>query len=130
MKKLVRAFAMVVGVLAVAYAAVQLLLFAGIFLVFSGGPSCWFTPHPDQFIQQVWAEADPDGECGARYGMVDDLLANHLRTGMTRAEVITLLGAPEDPDYGYMLGCWIDCDWLTVEFTADGRVLEAYQTQD
>lgn len=49
---------------------------------------------------------------------------------MTKAQVITLLGAPEDPDYGYMLGCWIDCDWVTVEFNGDDLVREAYQYQD
>jgi hypothetical protein len=120
----------VVGIAAAAYLVVSLLAVGAMAFVLTGGPGCWFAPHPDHFVQQVWVQADPDGECGARYGMVDDLLANHLSPGMTKAEVITLLGAPEDPDYGYMLGCWIDCDWVTVEFTADDRVREAYRYQD
>jgi len=30
--------------------------------------------------------------------MVNDLLANHLRIGMTRAQVISLLGEPDEKD--------------------------------
>ena len=127
---LVRALALTVGVLVTAFVAAHVLMFGFMLVVLTGGPACWFTPHPDVFVQQVWATADPDGECGARYGMVDDLLANHLRPGMTRGEVAALLGPAEDPDYGYMLGCWIDCDWVTIEYDAGGRLVEAYQYQD
>jgi hypothetical protein len=128
--KLIRPLVIVVGVVAAVFVVVPLLAVGAMAFVLTGGPGCWFVPHPDQFVRQVWVEADPDGECGARYGMVNDLLANHLRRGMPKAEVIALLGAPEDPDYGYMLGCWIDCDWVTVEFDADDRVRDAYQSQD
>ena len=130
MKKLFRPFVIVAAILAATFVMVPLLAVGAMAFVLTGGPGCWFVPHPDRFVQQVWVQGDPDGECGARYGMVDDLLANHLRPGMTTAEVITLLGVPQDPDYGYMLGCWIDCDWVTVEFTVDDRVRDAYQSQD
>ena len=130
MKDPVRPLVIVVAAVAGAAIVPPLLAVGAMAFVLTGGPGCWFAPHPDHFVQQVWVEADPDGECGARYGMVDDLLANHLRPGMTRPEVITLLGVPQDPDYGYMLGCWIDCDWVTVEFGEDDRVREAYQSQD
>jgi hypothetical protein len=125
-----RPLVIIVGIVAGAFLLVPLLTVGAMAFVLSGGSGCLFSPHPDRFVQQVWVEADPDGECGTRRGMVDDLLANYVRPGMTKAEVITLLGAPEDQDYGYILGCWIDCDWVTVEFSADDRVRDVYQFQD
>ena len=128
--KLLRAFVITVGVLAGAYIATQVLMIGLVFVTLTGGPGCWFAPHPDHFVQGVWIEADPDGECGSRSAMVDDLLANHLRVGMTRAEVEALLGPPDDPEYGWVLGCWIDCDWVMVEYDSTGRMTQASRYQD
>ena len=128
--KLIRATVIVVGILVGALAAVQLVMFGVMAVALTGGPGCWLAPHPDHFVQQVWVAANPESDCGTRYGMVDDLVANHIHRGMTRGEVTALLGQPDDPDYGYMLGCWIDCDWLTVEYDANDLVQEAYRSQD
>jgi hypothetical protein len=71
--------------------------------------------------------------------MVVDLLAsNELRPGRPRAEVEQLLGPTEDTDYWlsedqglvYITNCWIDCDWLVIEFNANGRLVKAYTAQD
>ena len=128
--KLLRAFVITIAVIATVFIAAQILMVGLVVAILTGGPGCWFVPHPDHFVQRVWTEADPDGDCGARGGMVDDLLTNHLRVGMTRADVETLLGPPEDPDYGYMLGCWIDCDWVAVEYDPSGHLINATRYQD
>jgi hypothetical protein len=65
----------------------------------------------------------------ARYMMIDDLLANHPLVGMTRDEVVTLLGPFHDePDYpgwdncyylGPERGLGVDFEWLVLEFDGD-----------
>ena len=68
--------------------------------------------------------------------MAADLMANHLPPGMARSDVLALLG-PDD-DYGvwpesafaYSMGCWIDCQWLVVEFDQDNNVARVFEGQD
>jgi hypothetical protein len=99
--------------------------------------TCW--GQPDQFQAQAWQAADISAECNARSGMVDDLLAgNELKLGRPREEVERLLGPTEDTDYWlseqaglvYVTGCWIDCDWLVIEFDDHARLVKAYTAQD
>lgn len=67
-----------------------------------------------------------------RYMMLDDLLAKHALVGMTRDEVVALLGPfhhdPDEPDYpgwdscyylGPERGLGVDFDWLIFTFDAD-----------
>ena len=85
-----------------------------------------------QFTPEVWrsSERDPDG---ARYLMVDDLLAAQVLVGRTRAEVEALLGpmkAPTDYPWGgwcYFLGpepsvISLDYCWLGLRFDASDQV--------
>ena len=127
---LLRALAAGVAVLIVAIVLMQIVMFGLMAVALTGGPGCWFAPHPDHFERTAWLEAHPDDGCGTRYGMVGELIANHLRPGTGRADVEALLGPPEDPDYGYQLGCWIDCDWVVIEYDASGHVERAYRAQD
>ena len=128
--KLLRAFVITIAVVVTVYIAAQVALIGLVMVSLTGGPGCWFAPHPDHFVQRVWVEADPDGECGTRGAMVDDLRSNYLIVGMPRADVEALLGPPDDPEYGWMLGCWIDCDWVVVEYDATDRLVHVSQQQD
>lgn len=124
----------VIGGILVAMVAVLMLLFASAF----GG--C-LAPHGDDFDSGAWRSADPGSACSARYDMVDDLLAHHLSEGMTRTEVVDLLGegvsdeaigmaGSEVGDLLYQTGCGIDCFWVVVEFDADDRLTEARRSSD
>ena len=105
----------------------------------------WSNPFNDaRFEPGGWTGAASDE---ARAPMADDLVDNHLRKGMTRAEVVSLLGAPMvltgDCDSGgnalpgsetlsYSLGSWCefgyDDAYLYVHLDAAGRVMEAEVT--
>ena len=77
-----------------------------------------------------------------RTAIVDDLLEKHEFVGMTEADVVTLLGEPNN-DYGYFnadnryvyyMGLErglisIDSEWLILDFT-DGVVSNSYITTD
>jgi len=52
-----------------------------------------------------------------RHKMVSDLLAKHLHNGMSRAEVIRLLGEPEESAVGQERQIWY---WLNQEYAAWG----------
>ena len=60
-----------------------------------------------------------------RLRMVDDLLRRYRLRGMTREEVVSLLGAPPEATYftEYDLVYWLGPElWLTIKFGRDGRV--------
>jgi outer membrane protein assembly factor BamE (lipoprotein component of BamABCDE complex) len=76
-----------------------------------------------------------------RLQMVDDLLHQHQLRGMTREEVVSLLGTPpktdyfRDYDFVYWLGpersyISIDSEWLAIKFGEDGRVRKASVVRD
>lgn len=92
-----------------------------------------------QFSAAAWHGDAP----GARAAMVGSLLGNHLRPGLTRDEVIGLLGYPEsfgsgaawDRVYLYNMGNeadwpWrMDDVWLAIRFDARGRVSRCWFVQ-
>jgi len=60
-----------------------------------------------------------------RLRMVDDLLRRYRLRGMTREEIVWLLGAPPEPTYftEYDLVYWLGPErWLAIKFGRDGRV--------
>ena len=60
-----------------------------------------------------------------RLRMVDDLLRRYRLRGMTREEVVSLLGAPPEPTYfnEYDFVYWLGPErWLAIKFGRDGRV--------
>lgn len=70
--------------------------------------------------------------------MVDDLVAYHLRVGMTRDEVVALLGQPDRVSEGtyqgdrtleYDMGGWMDPNWLAIEFDDDRLLIKAFWYQ-
>lgn len=71
--------------------------------------------------------------------MVDDLVSgDELRPGRSRDEVEALLGPTEDTEYWlsedeglvYQTSCWIDCNWLVIEFDDRQHLVKAYTAQD
>jgi hypothetical protein len=92
------------------------------------------------FNRQVWLTS-PDGMDCPRGKMAGDLLRFHLNKGMSKQEVVEVVGTPDGKDrtdtgqevYRYYLGCWsglrIDEDYLDVVFDASGRVSAAYVWQ-
>lgn len=103
------------------------------------------------FDAQVWRSAPYDRN-SPRGKMTRDLIRHHLRSGMSRAEVVRLLGEPQEarrfagsplvekPGYEqarevltYPLGAWsgfrMDMDLLDVAFDEQGRVIGAWHWQ-
>jgi hypothetical protein len=107
------------AVVAVALTAVTLLLRAGDpFRGMAFDSVAW---------KNLRGDLDPDNP---RAHMIRDLLNNHLREGMLSAEVVTLLGNPDDGSTKqhseYILGMWsgfrMDYDVLEIDFDSTGRV--------
>ncbi|HEX7490753.1 MAG TPA: hypothetical protein VF337_03500 [Candidatus Limnocylindrales bacterium] len=97
-------------------------------------PACLhFSPG---FDAQIWASTSI---CNARFSMVDDLIAHHLPVGMTRDEVVALLGQPATPYEGgtdqgdrtleYDMGGWMDTNWLVIQFDEDWLLTKAFWYQ-
>jgi hypothetical protein len=64
-----------------------------------------------------------------RESMAHDFIANHFRPGMTRAEVVALLGEPNTgfPEMHYIVGnAMIDYVVLWVVLDAHGKTVEAF----
>jgi hypothetical protein len=92
----------------------------------------------NQFSRQIWAASslsrlgnNPDNP---RMRMANNVLKNHLRAGMSRNEVISLLGAPDEPTDrddqaiwyylgGYSGGSFLrGSDYLVIEFDERGKL--------
>lgn len=82
-------------------------------------------------MHQDW---DPDNPRGKMY---EDLVENYLRKGMTKAQVVALLGESDlvtKPEIiSYNLGMWsgmrIDYDSLDLVFSNDGKLTKYYRVQ-
>lgn len=81
------------------------------------------------------------GESEARQGMVDGFLQNHNPVGLTREEVVELLGEPPETTYfsDYDLVYWvgiergfirIDSEWLVIRIDDNEKVTEARLVSD
>jgi hypothetical protein len=89
---------------------------------------CERAPPDIPFDQKAWAAADVDTTM-ARYQMVRDLERKHPLVGMTKSEVVTLLGPPTPTDKWraydliYVIGPnEIDFLWLLFKLDEHGRV--------
>jgi outer membrane protein assembly factor BamE (lipoprotein component of BamABCDE complex) len=91
-----------------------------------------------KFDSDQWKDADPLTR--DRVEMVDQLLSQHPLKGLSRSEVVELLGEPtstdkwDDWDMMYVLGPTdympIDNEWLVINLNAAGRVVAYKKTQD
>jgi len=90
------------------------------------------SPPPLKFESATWIAATVPTD-KTRYRMHEDLLRSHLAIGMTRAEVVALLGPPARTAYfkewdmvypmGPEPGFGVDTVWLVLRLQAD-RVVE------
>src|SRR5262245_55078497 len=89
----------------------------------------------ESFDSASWkASLTSDSLDPIRLRMVDDLLHRHRLRGMTREEVVSLLGTPPETNYfrDYDLVYWLGSEggyfslnsewWLEIKFGRDGRV--------
>jgi outer membrane protein assembly factor BamE (lipoprotein component of BamABCDE complex) len=92
----------------------------------------WLSCQHKTFNPVIWRDEN-QVQAGVRLEMADDLIAHDKLNGMTRVEVVNLLGEPtktnkfKDWDLVYWLGqersfIPIDSEWLVVYFDANGLV--------
>ena len=81
---------------------------------------------PQRFNPAIWRMLGED----SRELMARDFVANHFRPGMSRAEVIELLGEPSPgfpQELQYIVGSvWIDYVVLWVVLDSNGNAVRAY----
>jgi hypothetical protein len=96
------------------------------------------------FNSQQWKASDPLRDQNTRYGMSQDLISRQHLIGLTRSQVVALLGPPyvdgDDVDLegggrcdmGWTVGTkWMSLLLFTLDFDKRGRVVEcSFQTQD
>ncbi len=87
------------------------------------------------FDRELWLSYDKSSDPRIRAHMYDDLRKNHLKIGMSRKEVLKLLGKPALDHSGilyYDLGpdaIGIDTDRLVIELDESGRIKRVGLTQ-
>ena len=127
----VRAILFASIILAVAVFGAATVAVIGFWAAF-GGP-CIGQPHT--FESAAWQADDAGGDCTPRRGMVRDLVATELQPGRDRASIETMLGPTEghweeQNDLVYTIDCFIDCQWLVIEFDPQDRLDRTYEAQD
>lgn len=96
---------------------------------------------PVPFVPELWNVSLDGTTLRTRYRIADRLVSSGRLIGMTRAQVIELLGPPTDTDkfrdhtLVYVLGpergfISIDYEWLLVDTGTDGKVRSAAVTSD
>lgn len=101
----------------------------------------WRVRFPGQPFDATLWRADEDSQSGIRQRMADRLLARRSLIGLSRREVVAMLG--EAPDHGvfrdwdivYLLGpernsVSIDSEWLVLRLGSDGNVVDARLVHD
>jgi len=97
-----------------------------------------------KFDSEAWKASlarDDDDNNPIRLQMVDSLLEQHHLQGMSREQIVALLGKPpetqyfKDSDFVYWLGpergaFSIDSEWLTIRFDKTNHVREARIARD
>jgi hypothetical protein len=89
------------------------------------------------FDREAWlAAGNTCLEGNPRLAMALDLVENHLREGMSRADVHTLLGPPESDDesaqsvgWSYSIGPGTPCSLFYVGFDSADRLVEWFQVR-
>ena len=112
--------------IAIAVVSFGVLIFAAILINFVIGMSSqsprYETPLP--FDEQTWKTAAQEPQSTTRYRMHKDLLIKHLLIGLTKEEILELLGPTESDNkfadathVSYWLAPnFLDNEWLVLEF--------------
>jgi outer membrane protein assembly factor BamE (lipoprotein component of BamABCDE complex) len=84
-----------------------------------------------RFDKATWLENDNSNHDNPRFGMVEDIRNNYLKLGMTKKEVVDLLGLPQYDttqsafEYQYKIGSnpgmHIDPYFLIIDFDSKGQ---------
>jgi len=93
------------------------------------------------FDSQAWQDTNRVQREHIRIRMIDDLLAKHPLNGLTRSEVVALLGEPKPTSYfrEYDLVYWlgperslfsVDSEWLCVRLDTNSKVSAAQVLRD
>ena len=117
-----------------------LLVFVGFFVV---APTADDYSHRTAFDAKAWRERSLDQgvEWPTRLRMIDDLIGERRLDGLSRSEVLALLGPRDetgkwkDWDLVYWLGpergpIGIDSEWLVIKFDSSGRVASYEKVRD
>jgi len=95
------------------------------------------TDNSMRFDSAAWKQAQAESSLDSiRLRMVDDLLARHDLGGRSRADIVELLGEPDETEYfrDYEMVWWlgpersymsVDSEWLVVDLNESGVVVEA-----
>jgi outer membrane protein assembly factor BamE (lipoprotein component of BamABCDE complex) len=111
-----------------AWIAISTIFVVLLFVIFA------FWPRKQPFDPIGWQDQERIQK-GVRLEMADRLIADHQLDGLTKTEVLKLLGEPpatsyfKDWDLVYWLGnergfVSIDSEWLVIRFDANARVSE------
>ena len=98
------------------------------------------TRGPTEFVQSVWLQGEATAD-SQRLRMADGLLNSRVLLGMSRSEIVAMLGPPTStdkfrdsgmvywlgPERGFMS---IDSEWLTLNFDQAGKVRDVDIVRD
>lgn len=123
--------------------SLQITMLMCLALALGGCGSCESKTGSSSFSSDAWKKASGEN-APARRSMAQNLIRDKHLSGMTKQDVVDLLGNPDitgrynktepDVDLNYSLGpetgyISIDTEWLTVKFR-DGKVSEVLLTRD
>jgi hypothetical protein len=118
--------------------SLRIVFIVALLALLAGG--CWFMLRPGRhFDVALWKNSATTSS--VRLRMADDLVNSKKLNGLTRQEVLTLLGEPPKTEYfkeyelAYYLGpergfMSIDSEWLVLKFGPDGRISRAAIARD
>jgi hypothetical protein len=112
-----------------------LFLLLGAYIAYSLWQLNQIFPDGVAFDPALWRTADTGEQDNPRCLMQADLEQNHLKLGMTKAEVISLLGEPERAEQttSYYLGFCnpfgVDAVALGLEFDSNDKLTRIYSIQ-
>jgi hypothetical protein len=112
-----------------------LLLLGGAYIAYALWQLNQIFPDSIAFDANLWRTANTSKQNNPRCLMQRDLKQNHLKLGMTKAEVTALLGEPRDDDQttSYYLGFCnpfgVDAVALGLEFDSQDKLTRVYDIQ-
>jgi hypothetical protein len=131
------------GIKPISYVAGAVTTYITAFAFLFAAPIVEDYSHRCPFDSRVWKAslADDPWQNPIRLRMVDDLIRHHRLIGLSRSNVLELLGQPpptgkfSDWDLVYCLGperglFSIDSEWLVIRFDKNDKVIEAEDVQD
>ena len=88
-----------------------------------------------RFDAETWKSGANRAKSNPRYEMADAVVKQQIKPGMTREQVVALLGPPDRQqadNYSYLIGAGdlgVDGEGVVVAFDGQGRVTRAFITR-